>query len=74
MRKLFRNYSVQTKSKLVKDEPDGSTTTILDEDAMMAGPEIAAAYSEVAKDFITHAAVVITGAFCLCKIVERICK
>ena len=40
MRKLFNKYSVQTNSKLVKDNPDGSTTTIVDEDALMAGPEI----------------------------------
>jgi hypothetical protein len=73
---LLKNLSVQTTSKLVKDKPaDGSSdTTIVDEDALFAGPEVAAAYSEVAKDFIGYTAVVVGATYCICKIVGRICK
>lgn len=38
------------------------------------GVEVAAAYSAVAKDLITHAAVTIGGVFAACQIVKRICK
>lgn len=38
------------------------------------GVELAAAYSEVAKDFITHATLTIGGVFAACKIIERICR
>jgi hypothetical protein len=40
----------------------------------MLGPEVAAAYAEIAKDFITHAALTIGGVYAACKIVGRICK
>lgn len=36
--------------------------------------EIAAAYVELAKDLITHAAFTIGGVYAACKVVERICK
>jgi hypothetical protein len=38
------------------------------------GVEIAAAYAEVAKEFVTHAALTIGGVWAACKIVERICR
>lgn len=76
MRRLFRNYSVQTSSKLVKDDVANNVTspTILDAIDPMLGPEVASAYSEIAKDFITHAAVTVGAVYCVCKIVGRICK
>jgi hypothetical protein len=74
MRRFLKGHSIQTTSKLIKDTPDGSTTTILDEEALMAGPEVTAAYAEVAKDLIGYAALVIGGTYCVCKIVGRICK
>lgn len=46
----------------------------LDKETLMDGPELAAAYSAVAKDFITHAAYTIGGVFVVCKIVGKICK
>lgn len=38
------------------------------------GVQVAAAYADVAKDFITHATLTIGGVWAACKIVERICK
>lgn len=38
------------------------------------GPNVAAAYSAVAKDFIGYAAVTIGGVFVTCKIIERVCR
>jgi hypothetical protein len=38
------------------------------------GVEVAAAYADIAKDLITHAALTIGGVWAACKIVERICK
>lgn len=38
------------------------------------GPNVAAAYSAVAKDLITHTALVVGGVFAACKIIERICR
>lgn len=38
------------------------------------GVEIAAMYSEIAKDFIAHAAFTIGGVWAACKIVERVCR
>jgi hypothetical protein len=67
---MFKNRSFNV--KMVKDNPDGSTPQV--EFDPMAGPEIAAAYAEVAKDFITHATLTIGGVWAACKIVERICK
>lgn len=67
------NYRVQTQSKLVRDK--GTETIIPGEDRNpMEGVEIAAAYAEIAKDVITHAALTVGGVFAACKIIERICK
>lgn len=58
--------------KVVKDpvngsEPDETTDPF-------EGVQVAAAYAEVAKDFVTHTALVIGGVFAACKIIERICR
>lgn len=46
-----------------------------DEDRnIFEGPELAAAYAEVAKDLITHAALTIGGVYAACQIIKRICK
>lgn len=73
MRRFLRNYSVQTSSKLIKDNPDGSSPLLETIDPML-GPEIAAAYADIAKDLITHAALTIGGVYAACKIIGRICK
>jgi hypothetical protein len=75
MKRLFRNYSVQTQSKLVRDSSNGDgPTTIIDSLDPMMGPEIVAAYSEIAKDFITHSALVIGGTYIACRIVKALTK
>lgn len=38
------------------------------------GPNVAAAYSAVAKDFITHTALTVGGVWAACKIIERVCR
>lgn len=71
MSRLFRNRAVQTTTRLVKTEGDEQTTEQFDP---MQGPEIAAAYAEVAKDFITHTALVVGGVMSAYQIIKRICK
>lgn len=71
MNRFFRNKSINV--KVVRDESANGSSSETPEDPFV-GVEVAAAYAEVAKDFITHAALTIGGAFCICKIVERICK
>jgi hypothetical protein len=62
--------------KVAKDKDLGIDSA--ESDSASANPfenvEVMAAYSEVAKDFITHAALTIGGVFVACKIVERLCK
>lgn len=76
-RRVAQDYNVQTTSKLV---PANATETdsdrvIIESDAdPMLGPNIAAAYSEVAKDFIGYAAVTIGVTYTVCKIVGRLCR
>lgn len=62
--------------KIAKDSDlNGHIPTIdTDENNPYEGVEVAAAYAEVAKDFITHSALVIGGVFAACKIIERICR
>lgn len=38
------------------------------------GPNVAAAYSAVAKDLITHTALTVGGVWAVCKIIGRICR
>lgn len=66
---MFGNRVAQV--KFVKETPAPETDT---ERNIFEGPEIAAAYSEVAKDLITHAALTIGGVYAACKIIARICK
>lgn len=70
MRRFLRNRSINVK---LVDDPTVSTETDPIRDPF-EGPEILAAYSKVAKDFITHAALTIGGVYAACKIIERICK
>jgi hypothetical protein len=59
--------------KMVKDKDlNGGVET--DTRNPYEGVQVAAAYAEVAKDLITHAALIIGGVWAACKIVERICK
>jgi len=77
-----RKFAVQTNTRLVRENAklNGSTpetTPIEGSENLfdpMVGPQIAAAYSEIAKDFITHAALTIGATFVVCKIVGRLCK
>jgi hypothetical protein len=72
MSRFLRNRAFQV--KVVKDD-SSPTDNILDPDRNpYEGVEIAAAYAEVAKDLITHAALTIGGVWAAVKIVERICK
>lgn len=66
-------FAAQTTTRLVRTTVEPGDESIA-ESSGMSGPEVAAAYSEVAKDFITHAAVVVTAAFSICQIVKRICR
>jgi len=68
---FLRNRSFNV--KVVKDQP--TTSDEYDENRNpFEGVEVAAAYADVAKDLITHAALTIGGVFAVCKIVERLCK
>lgn len=67
---MFRNRAFQV--KLVKEPKLANDAT--DEADLIGNVEAAAAYAEIFKDVVTHAAFVIGGAFILCKIVERICR
>lgn len=68
---MFKNRSFNV--KLVRDDQVNGDGPIITHDPML-GPEIAAAYSEIAKDFITHTALVVGGVFAACQIIKRICK
>jgi hypothetical protein len=60
-----------------KDLRNGAVIDAATEDATtdpFIGVQVAAAYADVAKDLITHAALTIGGVWAACKIVERICK
>lgn len=67
---MFKNRSFNV--KMVKDEKGND---VRDPNFNpFEQVEVAAAYAEVAKDFITHTAMTVGGAFMLYKIVERICR
>ena len=66
----MKNRSINV--KVVKD-PINDTDVDSDRNPF-EGVEVAAAYAEVAKGFITHAALTIGAVYAGCKIVERICK
>lgn len=65
---LFGNRSVNV--KIVKDPKVSSDSP----EEILAGVEVVAAYAEIFKDVVTHTALVVGGVWCICKIVERICK
>lgn len=67
---MFKNRAVQM--KFVRADKD--TTEVTGERDILDGPNVAAAYAEVAKDFITHAALTVGGVYVACKVVGRICK
>jgi hypothetical protein len=60
--------------KAVRDQDLNGSTEIDPNHNPFEGVEVAAAYADVAKDLITHAALTIGGVWAACKIVERICK
>lgn len=67
---MFRRHAFQV--KIVKDPKTANDAP--DEAALIGNVEAAAAYAEIVKNVVTHTALVIGGAFILCKIVERICR
>ncbi len=68
---MFKNRSFNV--KVVKDS--ATPVEVVDPDRNpFEGVEIAAAYAEVAKDFITHAALTIGGVMAGVAIIKRICK
>lgn len=71
MSRFLKNRSFAV--KVLKDEDINSTPVDPDRNPF-EGVEVAAAYAEVVKDVITHAALTIGGVWAACKIVERICR
>lgn len=65
---MFKNRSILL--KMIKDTDLENTSA---EDPRVA-VEVAAAYAEIVKDAVATIAVVTGSIFCLCKIVERICR
>lgn len=70
---MFGNRSFNI--KVVKDP---KVKTVIDHETSSTDAfknvELAAAYADVAKDLITHAAVTIGVVYSACKIISRICK
>lgn len=66
---VFGNFSFNVKP--IRDPKSTSSDPNYNQ---FEGPEIAAAYSMIAKDFILHTALVVGGVFVACKIIGRICK
>ena len=79
---MFKRLSVQTNTRLVRTPPkDGETSEGMLPDILDAiqpnitlTPEGLYAYSEVAKDFITHVALVGGGTYIACRIVRALTK
>jgi hypothetical protein len=71
-----KRFAVQTNTRLVREpavpNEDEPTSTIFDD--LMTGPEMAAEYAEIAKDFITHTAVVVTSAYVICRIARALTR
>lgn len=65
---FLRNRAV--KMSFIKDKAETSET----DQNPFENVEVLAAYSEVAKDFVTHAALTIGGVYAACQIIKRICK
>lgn len=70
---MFGNRSFNI--KLVKD---AKIKTVIDHEApsndAFKNVELAAAYADVVKDLITHAAVTVGVVYSACKIISRLCK
>lgn len=75
--RFFRNRAVQLQFVEPQFQPkhqagdEGETGTTKDP---FEGPNVAAAYSAVAKDLIGYTAFTVGGVWAGCKIVERICR
>lgn len=72
VKRIMQNHSVNVS---LVDNPNASTET--EDDANrdpFEGVEVLAAYSEVAKDFITHTALTVGGVMAAYQIIKRICK
>lgn len=73
MSRFLRNRSFAV--KVLKDEDINGNGAEPDPNRnIFEGVEVAAAYADIAKDVITHAALTIGGVWAACKIVERICR
>jgi hypothetical protein len=68
-----KRFAAQTTTRLIRTTAENGSTTETAEDPFL-GPQIAAEYAEVAKDFITHAAVVIGGTYIACRIAKALFK
>lgn len=71
-KRAMKNTAI--KVKVVNDKENPNSTPEQDSADAWENVEIAAAYAEIAKDVITHAALTIGGVFAACKIIGRICK
>lgn len=60
--------------KVLKDEDINGGPNIDSNQNPYEGVEVAAAYAAIIKDVVTYTALVVGGVWCVCKIVERICK
>jgi hypothetical protein len=68
----FKNSSILVKPVRDKDIlVSGESNETADP---FVGPRVAAAYAEVAKDFVSHTALTVGAVFVTCKIVERLMR
>lgn len=72
MSRFLKNRSFAV--KVLKDEDINGGAPIDPTRDPFEGVEVAAAYADVAKDLITHTALVVGGVYAACKIIGRICK
>lgn len=59
--------------KVVKDQKNPNDPAAA-EAALIGNVEAAAAYADIVKNLVTHTALVVAGAFVVCKVVERLCR
>lgn len=69
MRRFWNTRSINV--KLVDDQPTPASDP---QQNPYEGVEVAAAYSKIAKDFVTHTALTVGGVWIACKIVGKLCK
>lgn len=65
---FWKRHSVNL--KVVKD-PKAPVDT---PEEIQASVDAVAAYAEIIKDVVTHTAIVVGGVWCICKVVERLCR